>query len=340
MMRTARSWAKLVLLAGLMLSAPSWAQEIREHKMKLGYALKEDHPQGLTAKKFAELLAEKSGGKMTLRTYANSSLGDDKQMIGALQGGVQEFSIQATSPYVGTVRDFGMLDLFFLFSDVKQADEVLDGPVGQALLAKMSDKNLVGLAFLENGFRNMTNSKRPITRLEDIQGLKLRVMQSPVYLESVQLLGANPTPLAFSELYTALESSIVDGQENPCSVIESSRFSEVQKYYSVTNHVYAAFVLTASKRWFDKLNAAEQKIVRDAAIEVRAYERKLSREADAACVASLKAQKMQVNELPPAEMTRMKDKMRPVIEKFGKDYDQALFKQFIAAIDKASKSGN
>ena len=204
MRKISANCARLALIvASLAVCFSAGAQEIREHKMKLGYALKEDHPQGFAAKKFAELLAQKSGGKMNLQTFANSTLGDDKQMIGALQGGVQEFSIQATSPFVGTVRDYGMLDFFFIFSNEKQADAVLDGPVGQKLLAKNLDKGLVGLAFLENGFRNITNNKRPITRSEDIQGLKIRVMQSPVMIESIQQLGANPTPLAFSELYTA-----------------------------------------------------------------------------------------------------------------------------------------
>lgn len=326
-------FTKFALVIFLAISTAASAQDIKARKMKLGYATKEDHPQGLAAKKFSELLAEKSGKKFDLSTYGNNMLGDDKQMIGALQGGIQEFSIQATSPFVGTVKDFGMLDFFFLFSDEKQADAVLDGPVGQKLLAKTMDKGLVGLVFLENGFRNMTNNKRPITRLEDVQGLKIRVMQSPVFIESIRLLEANPTPLAFSELYTALETGTVDGQENPCVMIESSKFPEVQKYYSVTNHVYNSFVLTASKKWWEKLSAEEQKIVREAALETRAYQRKLNREVNASCVAQLQAQKMQINTVPQAEMSRMSEKVRPVIEKYSKEYDQQLLKEFFAAID-------
>ena len=336
-MKKLASCITYAVMASLALSAAANADEIREHKMKLGYALKEDHPQGLSAKKFAELIAQKSGGKMTLRAYGNSMLGDDKQMIGALQGGVQQFSIQATSPLVGTVKDFGMLDFFFLFSSEKQADAVLDGPVGQKLLAKTQEKGLVGLAFLENGFRNVTTNKRPITRLEDLQGLKIRVMQSPVFIESLQQLGANPTPLAFSELYTALETSTVDGQENPCAIVETSKFTEVQKFYSITNHVYNSFVLNASKKWWDKLNPSEQKIIRDAALETRDYHRKVSRENDAKCVANLQAQKMQVNKLAPAELSRMREKVKTVVDKFGKEYDPALLKEFMAAIDAAAK---
>jgi tripartite ATP-independent transporter DctP family solute receptor len=330
-------WAILAVMITVLIGSPVAAQEIREHKMKLGYALKEDHPQGLAAKRFGELLAQKSGGKMILQSYGNNQLGDDKQMIGALQGGVQEFSIQATSPFVGTVKDFGMLDFFFLFSDEKQADIVLDGPVGQKLLAKTQDKGLVGLVFLENGFRNITNNKRPITRSEDIQGLKIRVMQSPVFIESMQQLGANPTPLAFSELYTALETGTVDGQENPFAIIESAKFAEVQKFLSVTNHVYNSFVLTASKKWWDKLNPAEQKLVREAALETREYQRKTNRELNAGYLAALQSQKMQINTVSTAELARMRDKVRGVADKFGKDYDQALLKEFQAAIDAATK---
>ena len=230
-----------------------------------------------------------------------------------------------------------MLDFFFLFANEKQADAVLDGPVGQKLLSKTTDKGLVGLVFLENGFRNITNSKHPITRVEDIQGLKLRVMQSPVFVESVQQLGANPTPLAFSELYSALETKTVDGQENPCPIVETAKFAEVQKYYSVTNHVYNSFVLTASKKWWDKLNPAEQKIVRDSAMETREFHRKLNREVNSKCIAALQAQKMQVNYLSPEEMAHMQDKVKGVIDKFGKDFDQALLKEFLAAIKNAPK---
>ena len=330
-------WAIVAVIITVSMGSPVAAQEIREHKMKLGYALKEDHPQGLAAKRFGELLMQKSGGKMILQSYGNNQLGDDKQMIGALQGGVQEFSIQATSPFVGTVKDFGMLDFFFLFTDATQADKVLDGPVGQKLLAKTQDKGLIGLVFLENGFRNITNNKRPITRLEDIQGLKIRVMQSPVFIESVQQLGANPTPLAFSELYTALETGTVDGQENPFAIIESSKFPEVQKYLSITNHVYNSFVLTASKKWWDKLNPAEQKIVREAALETRAYERKINRDLNAGYLAALQSQKMQINTVSVAELTRMRNKVSNVMQKFSKDYDPVLLKEFMAAIDAATK---
>lgn len=337
MKRSIISMAIMTSIFALWLVVPAVAQEIREHKMKLGYALREDHPQGLAAKRFAELLAQKSGGKMLLQTYGNNQLGDDKQMIGALQGGIQEFSIQATSPFVGTVKDYGMLDFFFLFTDEKQADSVLDGPVGQKFLSKTMDKGLVGLVFLENGFRNITNNKRPITRMEDIQGLKIRVMQSPVFIESMQQLGANPTPLAFSELYTALETGTVDGQENPYAIIETSKFAEVQKYLSVTNHVYNSFVLTASKKWWDKLTPAEQKVVRDAALETRAYQRKINRELNAGYLTALQSQKMQINKLSSEELVRMREKVRPVADKFGKGYDQSLFTEFQAAIEAATK---
>jgi TRAP-type transport system periplasmic protein len=312
------------------------AEEIRPHKMKLGYALREDHPQGLAAKKFTELLAQKSGGKMVLSTYGNNQLGDDKQMIGALQGGVQEFSIQATSPFVGTIKEYGMLDFPFLITSEKQADAVLDGPFGQKLLALGGAKALVPLVFLENGFRHLTNNKRPIARLEDIKGLKIRVMQSPVFIETVQQLGANPTPLAFSELYSALETGTVDGQENPFAIIETSKFAEVQKYLSLTSHVYNSFVLTASKRWWDKLNATEQAIVRAAAIETREYQRKVNRDLNSTYVAELQ-KRMQINNVPAAELARMRERVRGVAEKFAKEYDPALLKEFYAAVESSAK---
>ncbi len=177
---------------------------------------------------------------------------------------------------------------------------------------KLQEKGLVGLVYWENGFRNMTNNKRPITKVEDFDGIKLRVMQNNVYLDSFRKLGANAVPLPFSELFSALETRAVDGQENPYNTILSSKFFEVQKYLSVTNHVYSPWIVLVSKKWWDTLSKAEQKILLDAARASREFERKDTREEAGRALAELKAKGMQINELTPAESARMRDKLTQV----------------------------
>ena len=189
---------------------------------------------------------------------------------------------------------------------------MLDGPIGTKVIDKLQDKGLVGLAYWENGFRNLTNSKRPVTKAEDLDGIKLRVMQNNVYLDSFKTLGANAVPLPFSELFSALETKTVDGQENPYNTILSSKFYEVQKYLTVTNHVYSPWIVLVSRKWWDGLSKDEQKILSDAAKSSRDFERKDTREEGAKALADLKAKGMQVNELPAAESARMRDKLTKV----------------------------
>ena len=311
------------------------ATTLAQQKAKLGFALAEDHPQGKAARFFAERVNQSTGGRIQIQTFSDSRLGDDKAMISALQSGVQELSIQSTSPFVGTVKEFGLLDLPFIFSTEKQADAVLDGAVGQKLLDGMQSRGLVGLAFLENGFRQMTNNRRPIQRVEDIQGLKLRVMQSPVFIDTVKQLGANPTPLPFSELYVALETGAVDGQENPFAIIDSAKLYEVQKFVSVTNHVYNAFIITAGKPWWDKLSPSDQNLVKEAAIKTREYQRKLNRDLVSKYQAQLQKSGVKINTLPSAELKKMSAAVASVRNKYTAQYDPILVKEFFHAIEVA-----
>jgi tripartite ATP-independent transporter DctP family solute receptor len=255
---------------------------------------------------------KRSGGKMRLRAVGAAALGSDVQMQQALIGGAQEMMVGSTATLVGIVKEMALWDTPFLFNNGAEADAILDGPVGQKVMAKMPEKGLVGLVYWENGFRNLTNSKRPITKAEDLSGVKLRVMQNPVYLESFNALGANAIPMAFSELFGALETKTVDGQENPFNTILSSKFYEVQKYVSVTNHVYSPWIVFVSKKYWDGLSKDEQKVLMDAAKVSRDFERKDTRAEAAKAVADLKAKGMQVNEVSPAEVNRMRDKLTRV----------------------------
>src|SRR6187200_3535531 len=227
----------------------------------------------LGTKRFAELVAQKSGGKLKVQEFPSSTLGNELQQQSALQGGIQEMSAPATTSLAGIVKEFGLVDFPFAVANFAQADALLDGPLGQALIAKLPEKGLVALGYWDLGFRNVTNSKRPITKPEDLEGIKIRVIPNPVFLETFKTFKANPLPLPFAELYNALESKAVDGQENPYSVILSSKFYEVNKFVSGTNHVYATNPVQISKRFWDKLSPAEQKLLQDAAIEAQNFQR-------------------------------------------------------------------
>jgi tripartite ATP-independent transporter DctP family solute receptor len=199
---------------------------------------------------------------------------------------------------------------------------------------KLEEKGLVGLVYWENGFRNMTNNVRPITKLEDFSGIKLRVMPNPVFLETFKLMGANAVPLPFSELFTALETKAVDGQENPFNTILSSKFFEVQKYLTVTNHVYSPWIVTASKRWWDGLSQTEQGIIMDAAIKARDFERQDTRAEAAKALAQLKDNGMQVNQISSDEVQRMRERAQPAIQQVINTVGQPLFDQVQAELAK------
>jgi len=298
--------------ATIALPMAAQAQDIKPRIIRFGYGLVENSNQGRAVKVFADAVEKASGGKMRLRVVGAAALGSDVQMQQALIGGAQEMMVGSTATLVGIVKEMALWDTPFLFNNGAEADAVLDGPVGQKVMAKMPEKGLVGLVYWENGFRNLTNSKRPITKTEDLSGVKLRVMQNPVYLESFNLLGANAIPMAFSELFGALETKTVDGQENPFNTILSSKFYEVQKYVSVTNHVYSPWILMISKKYWDGLSKDEQKVLTDAARASRDFERKDTRAEAAKAVAELKAKGMQINEVSPAEVNRMRDKLTRV----------------------------
>jgi tripartite ATP-independent transporter DctP family solute receptor len=238
----------------------------------------------------------------------------------------------ATSTLAGIVKEFGLLDFPFIVSTAEQADQLLDGPLGQQLLDKLSAHGLIGLAFWENGFRNVTNSKRPINKPEDLDGLKIRVMPNPVYLDSFKAVKANPVPLAFGELFTALESKAVDAQENPYAIIVSNKFYEVQKFLSITNHTYNAFAVIVSKKFWDKLSAVEQKILKDSALQARDYERQISRQASVKALATLKTNGMTINEFASSEAQRMRQVLVPVMDKFSASYDPAIVKIFTSEL--------
>lgn len=318
----------LALAAALGLAGGAAAQQIQERTIRFGHLNNTDHPVSAGVQKFAELVAAKSGGKLKVKEFPASQLGNEMQQQSALQGGVQEMTAPATTSLVGIVKEFGLVDLPFSVTDFGQADALLDGPLGTALINKLPEKGLVALGFWDLGFCNVTNSKHPIRKPEDLAGLKIRVIPNPVFLETFKEFKANPVPMPFAELYGALESRAVDGQENPYSVILSNKFYEVQKYVSSTNHVYAANIVLVSKKFWDKLSPDEQRILSESAIEARAYQRQASRAAAQKAVAELQAKGIAFNTIEPAEKARMQQIVKPVVAKLTSDYDPAILKLY------------
>lgn len=310
------------------------AQDIKARLIRFGYGLNENSNQGRAVKLFAEQVEKASGGKMKVRAIGAAALGPDTQMQQALIGGAQEMMVGSTATLVGITKEMALWDTPFLFNSAKEADVILDGPIGQKVMDKLQEKGLVGLVYWENGFRNLTNSKRAVTKVEDLDGIKLRVMQNNVFLESFKTLGANAVPLPFSELFSALETKTVDGQENPYNTILSSKFYEVQKYLSVTNHVYSPWIVTVSKKWWDGLSKDEQKVLMDAAKASRDFERKDTREEAARALGDLKGKGMQINELTPAETARMRDKLTRVNASIAANVGMDLWKDTQAALAK------
>jgi tripartite ATP-independent transporter DctP family solute receptor len=319
----------------LFFNAEGDAADISERTIKLSYGTAADHPFGLGVDKFAEIVGQKTAGKFTVRGYPAGQLGAEVPSISSAQGGVLEMTVTSTSAAVGVVKEFALFDFPFLFASEKEADALLDGPVGTQLLDKLPEKGLIGLCYWESGFRNITNSERSIQKLEDVQGLKIRTIQNPVFLDTVNALGANAVPMPFTELYTALETGAVDGQEGPYTTILTSNIYEVQEYLSATRHIYGAVVVLVGKKFWDQLTGDEKQILQDSCKEARDYERNVNREMSPKALAELQAKGMVFNEISPEEIARMRAKVEPVVDKHGKEVGDELVAQAYAAIEKA-----
>ena len=307
--RTLTALAAVALLA----AAPAFAQ-FAERTIKFTNGVNEDHPVGVGVKKMQEVLAAKTGGKMKIAAFWGGAAGGDQPATQALRAGTQEMVCTSSSPLVGIVKELGAFDLPFLFNNEKEADAVLDGPAGEYFNKKLEAAGLINLAYWENGFRNLTNSKRAINKVEDFDGVKVRVMQNNIFLDSFKTLGTNAVPMAFGEVFTALGTRTIDGQENPFVTIETSKFFEVQKYLSVTRHAYTPFLVLYSKKLWDQLKPEEQALLREAAKEGQKVQRQANRDLNAKSLETLK-KTLQVNEITPAEQKRMLDKVKPVYDK-------------------------
>ena len=296
---------------------PLAAAQAQDKNFRVALQNPKGHPLATGVEKFAEIVAAKSAGKMKVNVFAGGVLGGDAPNVSALQGGTIDMVLLNSGILASQVKDFEVYDFPFMFANAKEADAVVDGPFGQKLHAKLADKGIVGLAYFELGFRNITNSKRALNTVEDIAGLKLRVIPNAINVDWVKAVGANPTPMAFPEVYAGLEQKAIDGQENPFSVILANKFFEVQKFLAVTNHQYNPQSLIFSKKVWDTLSADEKRILQDAAVEAGKFERQINRDAAAGQLDALKKAGMQVTEFSAAEQAKLREKFKPVIDKHG-----------------------
>ncbi|WP_372395723.1 TRAP transporter substrate-binding protein [Azospirillum sp. HJ39] len=327
-----------LILPGLMVAGVATAAEYKDRSVKFAFQNVKEHPQGQGAQKFADIVEAKSGGKIKVKLFPGGTLGGDVQTVSALQGGIVEMSVMNAGILVSQAKEFALVDLPFLFNSAAEADTLLDGPVGEQLMAKLPEKGIVGLGFWDLGFRNLTNNRHPVKAAADIAGLKIRVIQTPIYIDIFKSLGANPVPMAFPELYGALETGTVDGQENPAKTIELTKFNEVQKYMTITRHIYNPQSLIVSKKFWDTLNADEKSLFQSAAAEATVFQRKLSREQEADALASLKAKGMTIDELPADELAKIRDKVKPVVDKYKAEIGEALVAQTYATLEKKRAS--
>jgi tripartite ATP-independent transporter DctP family solute receptor len=303
-----------VALCATVFAAPAFAQ-IQERNIRVSNGVNQDHPVGDGVRAMAECMEERSDGKMKLTAFWGGALGGDLQATQALRSGTQEMVVTSSSPLVGILPELGVFDLPFLFANEKEADAVLDGEFGQYISDQLPEVGLVNLAYWENGFRNLTNSQKPVEKWEDLQGMKVRVMQNNIFLDTFQNMGANAVPMAFGEVFTALETGAIDAQENPFVTIDTSKFYEVQDYLSTTRHAYTPFMVLFSKPIWDTYSEEEQTILRECAEIGRDVQRAASRELSEQSLAKLKEAGMKVNEVSEEEQARMREKAQSVYEK-------------------------
>lgn len=307
----------VALSIGLIVGVSASAQT----NMRISISVAQNSHQGVAIDTFAREVEKRTGGRYKIQTFYSGSLGGERESIEAVQLGTQELAFSSTGPVPNFVPEARILDIPFLFRDKAHARAVLDGPIGQEMLERFTSKGFQALAWGENGVRHMTNSKRPVNSPEDLKGLKMRTMENPVHIAAYKGFGIVTTPMAFPEVFTALQQGTVDGQENPLSVIMSAKFEQVQKHLSLTGHVYSPAIFLMNKAAFDKLSAADKTAFLEAAKEAVKANRARVDEDDAKGVAELRSKGMNVIE--NVDKAKFVAALAPVNAEFEKQFGKA-----------------
>jgi len=311
----------LAPLAGFVLALALAVTAGAQTMLRINIALAQNSHYGVAIDSFAREVERRTGGRYKVQTFYSAALGAERESVEAVQLGTLDLTLTSTGPLPNFVPEVAILDIPFLFRDYAHARAVLDGPIGAELLAKFPAKGMVGLAWAENGFRHMTNSKHPVNLPEDLKGLKMRTMENPIHIEAYKQFGILPTPMAFTEVFTALQQGTVDGQENPLSVITSAKLDQVQKYLSLTGHVYSPAIFLMNKAQWDKLSEEDKKAFVEAAREGVKANRARVDEDERKAVADLRAKGMSVVE--NIDKAKFQAALAPVYVDFGKRFGQA-----------------
>jgi tripartite ATP-independent transporter DctP family solute receptor len=316
-MKTTGILCALLMAAGLFVPGAGGAQTT----IKIGYALATDSHYGVGAAKFADEIAKRTGGRFKVEQFPGSALGGEREMIESLQLGTLDMVITSSGPVSNFVPEVGITDIPFLFRDTAHARAVLDGPIGQELLARFPAKGLVAVAWGEQGFRHVTNNRRPITSPEDMKGLKLRTMENQVHMTAFRALGANPTPMAWPEVIPGLQQGTIDGEENPISVMVSVKMASVQKYLTLTRHVFSPALIMVSPKVFNGLAAADKQAFGNAAKAAGQAMRAFVDDVEKKGVEELRAQGMLV--VTKVDTARFQAALAPAYAEYARKYGQA-----------------
>lgn len=317
-----------LLIAAMALSGCGGAEKKPEAKpaagpqtIKLAHVVNEKDGFHIAALKFKELVEARTKGAVKVEVFPNASLGDERTLIEGMQIGTIAMGVITNGPVANFLPEIAAFEMPFMFSSPEEAYKVLDGPVGQKVLAKLDAINLKGLAYAERGFRNLTNSKKVVKTPADMAGLKIRVMENPVYIDTFKTLGTNAVPMAWTEALTALQQGTIDGQENPVNVIYSFKLNETQKYLTMTKHSYAPALFLMSKKVFGSFNKETQDILMKAAQEAAVHERKWNAEQMAEQLKALKEKGMQITDPDTAAFQAA---VKPVYDKYGPKFGTLL----------------
>jgi TRAP-type transport system periplasmic protein len=331
-----------VALAGVMLTGCGGSStkadgKVEKKVIKVGIGLNDQSPQYKGLEKFKEIVERESKGRLEVNIFANAQLGDDIKMMTQLRAGTLEMTVPSSSPISSLDKKWMVFDLPFLFPNEEVVDKVLDGPIGQKFLDSLSQYGIKGLGYYENGYRQITNSIRPIKVPEDLKGMKIRTMENPVHLATFRKLGTNPSPMPFSEVFTALQQKTIDGQENPSTTNYLQKFYEVQKYNTISNHFYTPFVSMYSKKSWDTLSKEDQDIILKATKESSVYQRKYNREMMKESVAGMEKNGTLVTILTPEEQKGFMDATKDISAQFESEIGASTVQEVKAEIAKYFK---
>jgi tripartite ATP-independent transporter DctP family solute receptor len=286
----------------------------------MNIAIAQNSSYGVAIDAFAREVEQRTQGRYKVQNFYSAALGAERESVEGVQLGTLDLTLTSTGPLPNFVPEVAILDIPFLFRDYAHARAVLDGPIGQDLLTKFPAKGIVALAWGENGFRHMTNSKRPVNSPEDLRGLKMRTMENPIHIQAYRQFGILPTPMAFTEVFTALQQGTVDGQENPLSIITSAKLDQVQKYLTLTGHVYSPAVILMNKSKWDALSAADKRAFMDAAREAVKANRARVDDDEGRAVADLRAKGMTIAD--HVDKAKFQAQLQPVYAEFAKRFGQ------------------